>query len=397
MTQAKDKPKDKPKEWVHYEQDEYAEAASGLAMFNSKLVNTNAPLTWVRLDSNAAIDLPYVSVRTLMSRGFDVPLDCPNTHWENLDGQKVYAQKVYRQMSANDGDYDSVPSDELREAKKILQEKSVLAGSGNTSFVDRRLRQILLRKRDTYVSITPLPSSGLSQVLFSQGGLVHEHNALIKAGSDSQSCKIRLASLKYGGSNSQNASFFTGNIQNLIFVPVPSPSESLRKAFALFYQGVRIDFERDSELSSLLKEYCDFRARLKLDDSRVKASSNIRERDEEKRLIGKIAKAVLSRGKKARQEIEANIDKISGGMYERIEDAADYVNKQTGSAVMTGLLIPSFRSHDWPFELAKFIYMRMSQAKGRDEHGITFDQLVLDSKGEGNLLKTLENEIRCSI
>ena len=107
--------------------------------------------------------------------------------------------------------------------------------------------------------------------------------------------------------------------------------------------------------------------------------------------------AVLSRGKKARQEIEANIDKISGGMYERIEDAADYVNKQTGDAVMTGLLIPSFRSHDWPFELAKFIYMRMSQAKGRDEHGMTFDQLVLDSKGEGNLLKTLENEIRCSI
>ena len=387
MKQAKEKP---AKEWKHFEQEKYVEAASGLAMFNSKLVNTNAPLTWARLDGSAAIDLPYVSVRTLMSRNFAVPLDCANST----------RQKAYAQMNSKDGEYDSVPYDELREAKEILEKEVKSAASGNTSFVDRRLRQILLPKADAkggYVAMTPLPASGLSQVLFSQGGLVRAHNASVKAGLESSMRKIRLASLNYGGSNPQNASSFTRNIQNSILVPAPSTSGDIRRAFAVLYQGISIDFGRDPELSQLLHDYCDFREDSKFDDSNFNALSNSRKRDEEEILLGKVAKAVLKRGVQARQDIEAFVGKIAGA-YESIDDVVeDIVENGSISAVSAGLLSALCRSHDWPLELAKFIYARMTAVKGHGEHGRTFNLLVLDSKGERSVLKILEDEIRCSI
>lgn len=385
------KTKEKPgKEWEHFERKTYVEAASGLAMFNSKLVNTKAPLTWVRLDGSAAIDFPYVSVRTLMSRGAAVPLDCA----------KSEKQKVYAQMNSKDGEYDSVPYDELREAKEILEKEVRTAASGNTSFVDRRLRQILLPKADAkggYVAITPLPASGLWQILFSQGGLVSEHNASVRTGLESSLRKIRLASLNYGGSKPRNVSSFTSSIQNSILVSSPSISEDMRRAFAHFYKGVRIDFERDPELSQLLGDYCDFREKSKFDDSSFNAVSNSRKRDEEEILLGKIAKAVLKRGVQARRDIEAFVGKIAGA-YESVDEVVEgIVENGSISTVSAGLLSALCRSHDWPLELSKFIYVRMSAAKGHDKHGREYFLLVLDPRGERSVLKILEDEIKCSI
>lgn len=386
--------------WQHLERDTYEKAASRQAMFNSKIVNTNAPLTWVRLDGSAAIDLPYVSVRTLMSRGFAVPLDCVPRNQANKE-DRARMNAAYSQMSAKDGDYDSPPEDEVHGAREILQDVSRTAAASNISIIDRRLRQVILPKpgaKGGYVSLIPLPASGLSQILFGPNGLVSRHNALFKDCKGGNLRKIRLASLAYGGSNPINASSFTRNIQNSILVPAPSASKGLRRAFALFYKGVRIDFEHDAVLARLLNDYCDFRAKAGLDNFDAKSSSNRREREKERGLLGEIAATVLMRGLQARQDIEANIGKMSGGECTSLDEAVSGLaaNQSLPKAVQ-GLLSPLCRYHDWPRDLARCICARMLAAKGHDSRGREFFLLVLDPKGQLSVLKSLEEEIRCNI
>ena len=55
--------------WKAYPPETYRNTIAELVHFSSKTVNSNAALAGVRLASDDALDAPYVSARTLMSRG----------------------------------------------------------------------------------------------------------------------------------------------------------------------------------------------------------------------------------------------------------------------------------------------------------------------------------------
>jgi hypothetical protein len=386
------------KQWTSFEPSKYEEVASDLAMFNSKLVNTNAPLTWIRLDSSSSLDLPYVSARTLMSRGCALPLDCAHST----------QQKAYGQMCAREGDYEGVPEDEARMARQALEQARSTASSGNTSFVDHRLRQILLPKdgaKNGYVAVTPLPASGISQCLFGQEGLVRKHNAVVrenkenkekKDDGDRKQVRIRMASINYGGSNPQNASSFTRSIQNSIFLASPSVKAETRRAFSLFYNGIRIDFNHDQRLMEALGKYADFRQKQGLDDSSSQKASSVWTRRQERAILDAIVRIVLDKGRAARSSIESKLDELKDGEVESIDDISSDLSVAMPLAV-AGLITPKCRTHSWPLDLAKYILERMRAARKRNEHGQEYNLLVLDAKGERNVLNTLEECIRCDI
>ena len=67
--------KQKAEKWKSCPAEEYAAVASALLHFSSKTVNSNTRLAGVRLAEEKAWDAPYVSARTLMSRGVRLSLD----------------------------------------------------------------------------------------------------------------------------------------------------------------------------------------------------------------------------------------------------------------------------------------------------------------------------------
>lgn len=145
--------------WKTFTPEKYREETGRLVHFNAKTVNSNAALVGIRLEPEAALDLPYISLRTLLGGGFTFPLDY-------AEGGAAVAgiMKQINLILADAPEAAAAGPEEKAAVKEGIREARSSAYSTGTKRVDHRLRQVLIPKADAadgYVSMTPITSGSL--------------------------------------------------------------------------------------------------------------------------------------------------------------------------------------------------------------------------------------------
>lgn len=189
-----------------------------LVDFSSKIVNSNTRVG-IRLASGAALALPYLSARTCLAAGISLPLDTTN------GAQDVgTVSALYKMLEEGE-------EKEKAKAKAALKKIRKTKFATKTESVDRRIRQLLIPKDvlSGYVSLSPLPSIGLSVLLL---GAVTRYNQEVSK--EKKGIKIRRAHLALGGANPQNLGYAASQkrIQFPVFLTYPRSlyENSIRQA-----------------------------------------------------------------------------------------------------------------------------------------------------------------------
>ncbi len=187
-----------------------ADVARRLVQFTAKLRNSKIPECGVRVARDSAVDLPFVGVRTLLADGIDVPLD-----YAKKTGS---IQETVRKIRlAENGVIAGDEADEILSIMRDVRETTLEVG---TEAVSVRLRQILLPvgqnaiERDSYLSVTPLESTGFSALLRKKLAVLERKKP-----------KFRKGILPFGGSNPRNVGAWGVESQNPIVFLAPDEHE----------------------------------------------------------------------------------------------------------------------------------------------------------------------------
>jgi hypothetical protein len=381
--------------WESFDATVYESTAQGLVHHSFKSVNSNASGGGVRLSSDSALRLPYVSARTLMACGVALDLDyTANT------GKVARVVKQMRAVARNTPLGSLAPEDERAVINRVLGNLGASQFETGTDHVDLRMRQILLpRGGGDYVSFTPVSASGLSSLLFDiDAGLVTMHNqrAAEEAKQSSRDRekdrerprlrRIRRAQLGIGGSNPQNVGALVRTMQRPLFVPGPSGAHSLRAAFAIYYRGIELPFARD-----LVDQYNTQRASLH-DGSQRGTRAEAREAEE--MWIRRVAAYYHAVGTEALEVLlafESALPKehlLAG----TLQGAHELVSRAVSPSIR-GLIDPRLRGEVWYSHAARDVIERLTQER-RTVEGESVAILVLDGAARVKLATLLEGALR---
>jgi hypothetical protein len=390
------------KQWKHFEPAEYHQVVEKLIHFSSKTVNSNATASGIRLARAAALNLPYVSARTLMGAGRKLSLDY-------LEGGATQAGKM-KQINAvlANSEFAQGALQEEREAILAAVSKAEESSYGTgLSVVDSRLRQILVPKQDSiggYVSLTPITAGGVCDYLFnSEDGLLRRHNAQAKeerTNEERERRAIAQAQFGIGGANPQNVGSLVRSMTRPIFVKGPVSDSSIKRAYGLYYKGISVSVSGRSILSEVLQQY---RAlRLKIADANCPLSP-MELRNQEEQLVVSIVESVMSIGADALDCLRLydyalpheNLFPDEGEGYELIS--------RNVPGVIRGLIDPRLRDldyrgssqgrpMDWPREAADYIASRILAAKTLVD-GELVSLIPLDKMGCNSLVSMMEDAL----
>lgn len=200
-----------------------------------KITNSNIKGGGIRVSNSAHLDLPYISVRTLLNENILIPV----TYHTN-SGNTATLFKVINAVQLNE---DTSTLDEefqqnvftLRPQFQKVFSKSFSCGL-NT--IDIRMRQLLIPYNNgKYISISPLAAPGLNLVLNEKLEAIKELRKV--EGKDSKLKNIKSAVFGIGGSNVQNCGTppLMRAIQRPIVLGSPTLDPKTRLAFQYFYKG----------------------------------------------------------------------------------------------------------------------------------------------------------------
>ena len=149
----------KKKAWKTIDHKVYDDVIDHLVHFSSRPVNTNAQAVGVRL-AGSPIDLPYLSVSTIGP-------DKVETDYIRNSGTEASPFKQIRAIRRNQvDDFDEPAQADVTHVRKKLKATQNKGIEYQTEVLDPRLRQLLWPVEEGgYVSLTPLPSAGLSTLI----------------------------------------------------------------------------------------------------------------------------------------------------------------------------------------------------------------------------------------
>ncbi len=397
------------KPWKSYEADVYKEVASKLVHFSTKTVNSNASAGGIRLGPDAGLDLPYVSARTLMSSGVRVDLD----YTANVGGTATVVKQI-NAAQRNDAPVGE-PSDLERQfIATAMEEAHAAPFTVGIESVDARLRQILIPKpdaRDGYVAVTPLTAGGVCHLLLdSSTGLLAAHNGAVKEERTLTSNpaehalpaehtlrKIHQARFGLGGSNPQNVGGLVRSMQRPIHVGAPGGGGSTRAAFALYYEGIRLDLAR-----AALLPYRAFRISLTAGGTTV---STMEDRNVEEEILRRVCDGIQQLAAEALDTLRTHAELLPQDHQLAGDQNGEYelVSRKV-SGVVRGLIDKRLRGHDyrqtpagreidWPRETAQLIAGKVG-ASLMTLHGEQVPVVPLDARGRNSVAAIIEEYLR---
>lgn len=318
----------KEQEWKPFTEEEYRSVARRLVHFSAKGVNSNAEPFGIRLCGDAALALPYISVRCLMGKGVGVATD-----YTKNTGSVATVVKQVRALVSGEAEVDF---DLARDYLAAIAEASAGAHVEGVEQVSPRLRQILLPKDDSYVAVTPLPSGGLSREINRRVQSHNEHiNAARKESPKNRQVgeRLRLGSLGVGGAKPQNVGSLARDMQSVLVFRAPAENLELRIAYAIHHRGIRLGLPR-----RFMIEWRDWRivARAR-HDGRLPTDMEHRDAERDKLVIA--AHAVLHQGERALRRLQEHRSLLPGGLL---------LSPKLQDAVIRGLIDPAERGRDWP-------------------------------------------------
>jgi hypothetical protein len=226
-TQTKDKP------WVSYSPEEYQVAINEMVHHSFKMTHSAIQPGGVRVSSQEALELPYISVRTLMGNGQSVLTDS--------FGKGPSSINIHQQITGIAcGTAHLAPLEDISIIKEYLAEASQ-NGYVKCNSISPRLRQILLPTDTGYLAVTPLSAAGV-------GLLLDEAMARLNTRVDEQNKdkkntvrplkKLKRGRVPLGGSKPFNVGNLVYKTTSPLIASFPTAENSLRHALSLHHKGV---------------------------------------------------------------------------------------------------------------------------------------------------------------
>jgi hypothetical protein len=320
--------------WQLIPEEVYKIEADKLIHFSAKIVNSNADDFGVRLGQEHRLRMSYVSARCLIHKDVMLELDYaknPSASTTDLDPNIKVADvfKQIRRLQTHEPEAEAAEGGHAETLRQILSSTlaETYASSSGLQNVSPRMRQLLLPRDGDYVSITPLPSAGLSREINRR---IHLHNDTAKQ--NLQLRKIRDATLGVGGSNPQNVGSLVRETQTAWTFGSPTENRAIRTALAIHYNGIAIRLPHQA-----MQAWKDWRTHASV-KNQDRLPTDMHSREQEQKLVLNIAKGILLQGHKALRLLEREKQLFDDVLLsETLQDN-----------VIRALIDPNERGKSWP-------------------------------------------------
>ncbi|MEQ1248578.1 hypothetical protein ABLT93_15570 [Acinetobacter soli] len=215
--------------------------------FSLKTINSNIEKGGIRLSKQQALDLPYLSARTLLNEDFLIPTDYQANAGKTASIFKVVkAAMIDNEISSEEAEFQQ-QVEQLKPSISSIFNEPYQAGTEN---IDIRMRQLLIPKNGEYVSVSPLTAAGVNYLVNQEVDAVNE----LRKEKDSDFNRIQTAVFGIGGANPQNVGSLVRSMQRPITLDAPKADENIRKGIKVFHSGFeyyipnRIQFKNEKEV-----------------------------------------------------------------------------------------------------------------------------------------------------
>lgn len=218
------------------DQDIYQQTLAESVHFSVKTINSNIEKGGIRISKDQALDLPYISTRTLLADQLLVPTDYQANAGKTATLFKVVkAGQLNEDISESDDDFKT----QVNRLKPVLNSTFAQPYSAGLAHIDIRMRQLLIPKGkdDYYISISPLSAAGVNLLLNEEVDRLKEQRK--SEGQNSALKNIQTAVFGIGGSNPQNVGSLVRAMQRPIVVSSPTIHPKEKLAFQYFYKGFK--------------------------------------------------------------------------------------------------------------------------------------------------------------
>lgn len=214
------------------EENPYQQALAESVHYSLKTVNSNIEKGGIRLAQSHALNLPYISARTLLADDFLVPTDYQANAGKTATLFKVVkAAQLDEELSEADEEFKQNVALLKPHLNKIF-EQPFTAG---LDIIDIRMRQLLIPKNNEYLSISPLSAAGLNLLINTEVDALKEQRKA--EGKNTKLKNIKTAVFGIGGSNPQNVGSLVRSMQRPLVLDSPTQDPETRLAFQYFYKG----------------------------------------------------------------------------------------------------------------------------------------------------------------
>ncbi|WP_139851757.1 hypothetical protein [Acinetobacter pullicarnis] len=347
----------------------YQQALAESVHFSFKTINSNIEKGGLRLSDAQALDLPYISARTLLADGLLIPTD-----YQANAGKTATLFKVVKATLLDEDLTEATPEFQENVAALKPQIKSVFqtAYAAGTEHINVRMRQLLipLNKQDQinqqYLSISPLSAAGVNYLLNIEVDLLKEQRKTeVKT---SKLKNIQTAVFGIGGANPQNVGSLVRAMQRPLVMAAPSLNPQSRLAFQYFYKGFEYNISNayiNPALYLELRQYAaDLEQQAQLSHDLGFAAqdihskfSNLRSRQKEVSRLEIIVQDVLAQGQniyQALKSIESNLPSL------KTLDRTSFWNHPEVSLLIQGLINPELQNfEDWQILFANDLSLKI--------------------------------------
>lgn len=327
----------------------YQQALAESVHFSLKTTNSNIEKGGLRLAQSQALDLPYISARTLLADDLLVPTDYQANAGKTATIFKaVKAAQLDEDLSEAEDEFKRNAA-ALKPHLKTAFSQPFSAGLDN---IDIRMRQLLIPKDGGYCSISPLSAAGVNLLLNAEVDALKEQRKI--AGKNSKLKNIQTAVFGIGGSNPQNVGSLVRAMQRPIVLASPSLKPGTRMAFQYFYKGFDYEISNAYINHEMYIELTDYASKLieqqKLSkvlgfhDAGVYAPfSTMEKRCEELSTIRKLLDEVLAQGQRILAILKTVEDQLPA--HNALERKSFWSHPRV-SALAQGLINPELQQFD---------------------------------------------------
>ena len=335
----------------HLDEDIYQQALAESVHYSLKTVNSNIEKGGIRLAQSHALNLPYISARTLLADDFLVPTDYQANAGKTATLFKVVkAAQLDEELSEADEEFKQNVALLKPHLNKIF-EQPFTAG---LDIIDIRMRQLLIPKNNEYLSISPLSAAGLNLLINTEVDALKEQRKA--EGKNTKLKNIKTAVFGIGGSNPQNVGSLVRSMQRPLVLDSPTQDPETRLAFQYFYKGFdyqisnayinRAMYQELTEYAKSLIEQQKLSLKVGFHEHGIHAPfSNMQTRAAELTTIQKVVDDVLQQG----QDILQNLKSVANDLPSlKVLERKSRWSHPRVSLIAQGLINPELQQfEDW--------------------------------------------------
>lgn len=389
-------------------EDIFQQALAESVHFSLKTTNSNIEKGGIRLAQSQALDLPYISARTLLADNLLVPTD-----YQANAGKTATIFKAVKAAQLNEDLSEAEDEFKRNIAALKLHLKTTFSQpfSAGLDNIDIRMRQLLIPKDREYLSISPLSAAGVNLLLNTEVDALKEQRKT--AGKDSKLKNIQTAVFGIGGSNPQNVGSLVRAMQRPIVLAAPSLKPETRLAFQYFYKGFDYEISNAHINHEMYIELTDYASKLIEQQKLSKALgchnagvyapfSTMEKRGEELSTIKKVLDDVLAQGQRILAILKTVEDQLPA--HNTLERKSFWSDTRV-STLTQGLINPELQQFDdWKIlfadDLAAKITMHrywkklITEAENKSQQLSEPNSIALDSNAQKLLSRRIQELLK---